>query len=143
MEIIHCTMEHLEMAAAFYDEVTAYLAAHVNYPKWTPHVYPGRESTRQAIADGWQYLCMDGETVVGGFILNDDPQGGIRKRRLADPLAEWGISRHSHPCGIPCRLRSGHREIHGGLLHPPCTGTRIQSPAAGRCAGKPSGVQTV
>lgn len=86
MEIIHCTIEHLEAAAAFYDEVTAYLSDHVNYPKWTPHVYPGRESTRQAIADGWQYLCMEGNQIVGGFILNDDPQGAYEYGDWQIPL---------------------------------------------------------
>ncbi len=75
MEIIHCTMEQLDAAAAFYDEVTAYLAAHINFPKWTPGAYPGKESTRLAIESGSQYLCMEHGTVVGGFILNDDPQG--------------------------------------------------------------------
>ncbi len=75
MEIIHCTMEQLDAAAAFYDVVTAYLASHINFPKWTPGAYPGRESTRLAIEAGTQYLCMDGDTVVGAFILNDDPQG--------------------------------------------------------------------
>lgn len=84
MNIIRCTIEHLDAASAFYDEVTEYLAAHINYPKWTPHVYPGRESTKTAIAQGVQYLCFDGDTVVGGFILNDDPQGAYE-------VGEWKL----------------------------------------------------
>ena len=75
MEIIHCTTEHLDSAAAFYDAVTAYLAAHINYPKWTHGAYPARESIRAAIGKGSQYLCMDGDRAVGGFVLNNDPEG--------------------------------------------------------------------
>ena len=84
MEIIQCTMEKLDAAAAFYDEVTAYLASHINYPKWTPHVYPGRESTKSAISQGSQYLCMEDGRILGGFILNDDPQGAYE-------LGDWTI----------------------------------------------------
>ena len=84
MIIIQCTMEHLDAASAFYDEVTEYLNAHINYPKWTPHVYPGRESTKAAIAQGTQYLCMEEDAVVGGFILNDDPQGAYE-------LGDWKL----------------------------------------------------
>lgn len=86
MNIIRCTMEHLDAASALYDEVTAYLASHINYPKWTPHVYPGRESTQNAIGQGVQYLCFEDETVVGGFILNDDPQGAYEAGDWKLPL---------------------------------------------------------
>lgn len=85
MKIIHCTMEHLDAASAFYDEVTEYLASHINYPKWTPHVYPGRESTETAIRQGVQYLCVEDGQVVGAFILNDDPQGAYE-------VADWQVS---------------------------------------------------
>lgn len=85
MEILHCTMAHLDMAAAFYTEVTAYLTAHINYPKWTHGAYPARESIRAAIEKGVQYLCLDGETVVGGFILNNDPEGAYER-------GNWSIS---------------------------------------------------
>lgn len=85
MEILHCTMEHLDTAAAFYTEVTAYLAAHINYPKWTHGAYPARESIRTAIGKGGQYLCMDGGKAVGGFILNADPEGAYE-------YGDWELS---------------------------------------------------
>lgn len=75
MEIIKCTMENLESVAEFYGKVTEYLDRTVNYPKWTHGEYPGRESTKKAIEDGFQYACFDGGAVVGAFILNDNPQG--------------------------------------------------------------------
>ena len=85
MEILHCTKEHLDTAAAFYTEVTAYLAAHINYPKWTHGAYPARESIRTAIGKGGQYLCMDGGKAVGGFILNADPEGAYE-------YGDWELS---------------------------------------------------
>jgi len=45
MEIIKCTMEHLDAVAEFYNKVTTYLDENINYPKWTHGEYPGREST--------------------------------------------------------------------------------------------------
>lgn len=75
MKIFKCTMEDLESVAAFYDKVTEYLERNINYPKWTHGEYPGRESTRQAIADGVQYACESEDRIVGAFILNDNPQG--------------------------------------------------------------------
>lgn len=75
MRIIKCTTKHLNSVSAFYDKVTEYLEKQINYPKWTQGNYPGTESTRQAIADDVQYACMDGDKVVGAFILNDNPQG--------------------------------------------------------------------
>lgn len=75
MEIIKCTQNNLDAVAKFYDKVTAYLVKTINHSKWTPGEYPGRESTKKAIEDGAQYACLDGDTVVGAFILNDNPQG--------------------------------------------------------------------
>ena len=43
MQITLCTEKDIDAVAAFYDKVTDYLAKTVNYPKWTPGVYPGKE----------------------------------------------------------------------------------------------------
>ena len=75
MKIIKCSPEHLDAVAEFYDKVTAYLAEHINYPKWTPGEYPGRESAKNAIANGWQYACFNDGKVIGVFVLCEDPQG--------------------------------------------------------------------
>lgn len=88
MEIIRCSMQELDEATAFYTEVTAYLTAHINYPKWTHGVYPARESICAAIANGGQYLCRDGGAVVGGFILNNDPDGAYERGSWSMELAE-------------------------------------------------------
>ncbi|MBQ8803334.1 MAG: N-acetyltransferase [Tyzzerella sp.] len=75
MKIIKCEMKHLDALTKLYDKVTEYLVSHINYPKWTPGVYPGRESIREAIEKGIQYACFDVDKAVGAFILNEDPQG--------------------------------------------------------------------
>lgn len=68
-------MEDLNRTAAFYDRVTAYLAAHVNYPKWVPGSYPGKDSVCEEITAGAQYICLKREKVVGAFVLSEDPAG--------------------------------------------------------------------
>jgi len=73
--ILRCDESHLDMLTEFYDKVTGYLAETVNYPKWTPGVYPGRESVSRAIAERTQYMCLRQGTPAGAFILNTDPQG--------------------------------------------------------------------
>ncbi len=85
MQIIKCTEADWEAAAEFYDKVTAYLEQHRNYPKWTHGGYPGKESTGQAIRNGVQYLCLDGEQAAGAFILNEDPMGDYS-------AGDWSVS---------------------------------------------------
>ncbi len=63
------------MLEEFYGKVTDHLSRTVNYPRWTPGVYPGRESIGRAIREGVQYMCLDRDAVAGAFILNCDPQG--------------------------------------------------------------------
>lgn len=75
MQVRKCTEPYLDDTIRFYDRVTAYLDAHVNYPKWIPGAYPGAESTRRAMEAGVQYICLDAGRITGAFILNDDPQG--------------------------------------------------------------------
>lgn len=88
MQIRKCGMEDLEPVTALYDKATLYLAAHVNYPRWTPGVYPGRESVRQAIGQGVQYLAADEDGCVRGvFILNEDPQGDYSAGEWTQELA--------------------------------------------------------
>ena len=75
LRIFKSDMEMLGALTEFYLGVTTYLDSHINYPKWTPGVYPGEESIRAAINAGTQYVCMEGDEIVGAFIYNADPQG--------------------------------------------------------------------
>ena len=75
LEIIKCTNEHLKDVGKLYDNVTAYLEAHVNYPQWTHGEYPSLASATIALNDGSLYCAkLDGK-IVCAFVLNNDPQG--------------------------------------------------------------------
>ncbi len=75
MTILPCTMEDVDVVAAFYDKVTAYLAEHVNYPHWRHKEYPSLAYVAAMTRSGGQYLLKENDRVVGAFVLNDDPQG--------------------------------------------------------------------
>lgn len=75
MKIVKCTYEHLDELSAFFDKVTTHLCNNINYPKWIPNVYPGRESCKLAIENKYQYACIKNGRIVGAVILNDNPQG--------------------------------------------------------------------
>lgn len=89
MNIFKCTKEQLDITAEFYDKVTEYLEKNINYPKWVHGEYPGRESTELAIENGEQYICTDGEKVVGAFILNNNPKGDYSAGDWSRELREY------------------------------------------------------
>lgn len=86
--IIKCDESHLDALADFYDKITEYLDRTINYPLWTPHVYPGRESIAKAISEKVQYACFKDGIIVGAFVFNDDPQGNYSKGDWEKNLAD-------------------------------------------------------
>lgn len=87
-KIFRCDESHLDALTEFYDKVTDYLEKTINYPLWTPRVYPGRESIAKAISEKVQYACVKDGVVVGAFIFNDDPQGKYSKGDWEKDLAD-------------------------------------------------------
>ena len=87
MLIRKCTMEDLEAVAEMYDWAVLRLLQTENYPKWEYGVYPSGQSVKKAIAQGVQYLCAEDGAVLGGFILNEDPQGSYEKGAWTRALA--------------------------------------------------------
>lgn len=85
MDIFKCGADHIDLLTEFYYDVTSYLVSHVNYPKWTHGVYPGKESISAAVHSDTQYACIDNGKIVGAFILNTDPQGDYSK-------GDWQLS---------------------------------------------------
>ncbi|MBQ8148007.1 MAG: GNAT family N-acetyltransferase [Lachnospiraceae bacterium] len=75
MEISVCNEADIIAAGAFYDRVVKYLCEHINYPKWRYKDYPSEQSVRAMTQEGGQFICKDGDTIIGAFVLNDDPQG--------------------------------------------------------------------
>lgn len=86
--IIKCDESHLPGLEDFYGKVTRHLNNTVNYPKWIPGVYPGKESISRAIANQVQYMCLYENTIVGAFLLNDNPQGDYTKGDWQQSLQE-------------------------------------------------------
>ncbi len=75
-QIIKCGMEQLDALDTLYDRVTEYLENTINYPIWTRGEYPCRESIKNAVLRGEQYICIDEDgAAVGAFVLNEDPAG--------------------------------------------------------------------
>ena len=75
MIIRKCTEEDLPAVGRFYDGVVKYLCEHINYPLWVYRVYPSEDSAREMIREGSQFICLEGDRIVGTFVLNDDPGG--------------------------------------------------------------------
>ena len=79
MIIRKSTEKDLVSLGAFYDEVVLWLDNHINYPKWMYKEYPTESSVRTQTEAGSQYICLDGDKIVGAFVLNTDPQGNYQK----------------------------------------------------------------
>lgn len=88
MEIRECTEADIVPVGAFYDEVVKYLCENVNYPKWTYKEYPSEASVRRMTEAGCQFVCMDGEQIVGAFVFNEDPQGSYANATWSKDLSE-------------------------------------------------------
>lgn len=74
MELVKCDDCHLETLAELYRQVVARLIANVNYPKWSRE-YPCRESIRDCIQKGEQFMCLEEGKLVGAVVLNENPGG--------------------------------------------------------------------
>ncbi|MGI6722538.1 MAG: GNAT family N-acetyltransferase [Anaerovoracaceae bacterium] len=87
MEFRKCTMDDLELVSRFYDKVVDHLVSTVNYPKWIPGVYPGRDSTREVISKGAQYMCIDGDSVLGACNYTPEPLDDYTRAGWLTPTA--------------------------------------------------------
>ncbi len=75
-KILKAEYQDLLRVGALYDEVTAYLEAHVNYPKWVHGDYPSLSSATTAYENDSLYIVKEnGKIIVCAFVLNGDPQG--------------------------------------------------------------------
>ena len=69
-----CESSDFERVDAFYAMVLAHLRATVNYPKWHDG-HPCAQDVARAINSGTQYICTDGDEIVGTAVLSEDPEG--------------------------------------------------------------------
>ena len=79
MQIRKCQKSDVPSVGAFYDRIVLWLDNHTNYPKWTYREYPSEGYARAMTEAGGQYFCVEGERVIGAFVLNTDPQGAYQK----------------------------------------------------------------
>lgn len=82
MEIRICCENDIAEVGRFYDKAVLHLCQTTNYPKWQYKVYPSEMSVREKTSVNQQFVCLDGEEIVGAFVLNNDPQGKYEN-------AEW------------------------------------------------------
>jgi len=88
MQIRKCTEADIASAGAFYDRVVLWLDSHINYPKWIYGVYPSMETVRASTKAGTQFICLDGNAIIGAFILNDDSDGNYQEGCWQQALAD-------------------------------------------------------
>ncbi len=75
MIIKKCEQQDIVAVGEFYDSVVKYLCETINYPKWTYKQYPSERSVRNMTQAQCQFVCVENNSIVGAFVLNDDPQG--------------------------------------------------------------------
>lgn len=112
-EIFNCGLDMLDELDEFYDRVNEHLENTINYPHWRRGEYPGRESIREAIESGSQYICMADGRIAGAFVLNDDPGGdyGAGEWRVPLSCGEYMII---HTLAVDPEL--GGRDIGGEMV---------------------------
>lgn len=88
MIIRRCTEADIVQVGQFYDRVVRYLCENVNYPKWEYKVYPSEEYVRKMTQVQQQFICRDNDTIVGAFVLNDDPQGKYENAKWRSELTQ-------------------------------------------------------
>ncbi len=79
MIIRACCKDDITAVGRFYDSVVKYLDENINYPKWTYKKYPTEGFASKMTEEKCQFVCVEGDKIVGAFVLNDDPQGAYEK----------------------------------------------------------------
>lgn len=87
MKLIQSTSEHLDSLSDFYYDVVEYLQNTINYPCWT-HNYPNKESVKNAISNGEQYMYVADGELLGAVVLNEEPGGKYEIGGWSNPLAK-------------------------------------------------------
>lgn len=88
VDIQKCLEVDIARTGQFYDSVILWLNDHVNYPRWIHRVYPNERSVRMMAEAGAQYICVNGESIIGAFALNAEPQGNYQKGQWKQEVAD-------------------------------------------------------
>lgn len=87
MKLIQCNESHLRGVTDFYHKAVAYLQTHINYPVWSSE-HPSDESIKEAIRRGEQYICMEGDAIIGALLLSEFPDGDYEAGNWSRDLKE-------------------------------------------------------
>lgn len=116
MIIRKTTEADISAAGEFYDNVVSWLDAHINYPKWTYKEYPSENDVRSMTASQSQYICLDGDKIIGAFVFDADPRGNYQ-------TGDWKVS-----------LEDGaYMVIHALAIDPEYQGRGLGSEIIGFC----------
>jgi len=80
MQIRKATKEDIVRLGRFYDAEVKWMDEnHCNYPLWTYQGYPTTATVEWTVSEGTQFVCTEGEEILGTFMLNTDPLGPYEK----------------------------------------------------------------
>ena len=80
MQIRKCVEKDIIPLGRYYDEEVKWFDDHhCNYPMWTYKEYPTLSTVEWTIGEGTQFICTEGEEILGSFMLNTDPLGAYKK----------------------------------------------------------------
>lgn len=109
MQIRKCVKEDIVPLGRYYDEEVKWLDAHdCNYPLWTYKGYPTENTVRWTIGEGTQFVCTEGDEILGSFMLNIDPLGAYEK-------APWSVDLQQGEYMILHMLSVSHHHTGKGI----------------------------
>ena len=89
MQIRKCVETDIIPLGRFYDEEVKWLDDHHrNYPLWTYRGYPTQSTVEWTIGEATQFICTEGEEILGSFMLNTDPLGAYDKVPFCNKLQQ-------------------------------------------------------
>ena len=89
MQIRKCVETDIIPLGRFYDEEVKWLDDHhCNYPLWTYKGYPTQSTVEWTIGEATQFICTEGEEILGSFMLNTDPLGAYDKVPFCNKLQQ-------------------------------------------------------
>lgn len=107
-----CTKEEIPLVGEFYDDVVKYLTEHINYPRWMYKEYPSTPFVQQMTEIQRQFVCCDGDTIVGAFVLDEDKQNEYTTVKWSVPLQpnEYLVC-HALATAVPMQGRGIGKQI--------------------------------
>lgn len=71
--------EEILIIAQIYEKICDYLAETKNYPGWKKGIYPTEEDALKGLKEHALYVALDGEQIIGSFILSHIPEDGYKQ----------------------------------------------------------------